>query len=156
MYGETYGKPLRKRDRHAFRAGTPLEAVDRAGTGRLDLLRRGERLRQLHRPRLRARDLDVGRVPGGERDLVLAGGTRRHVLVRGGAAHQPDVAVDAIPAQPRTIEDPVMYTRPWKITEITPLLGSGDLIEYVCTENERDSLHLDAIDAIQKSAGKGK
>jgi len=50
-----------------------------------------------------------------------------------------------------TIEDPVMYTRPWKVTEITPLLNSGDLIEYVCTENERDSRHLDAIDALQKS-----
>lgn len=40
-----------------------------------------------------------------------------------------------------TIEDPVMYTRPWRVTRITPLLG---------TENERDSRHLDAIDAIQK------
>src|SRR5580658_6628395 len=49
-----------------------------------------------------------------------------------------------------TIEDPVMYTRPWKVTEITPLLASGDLMEYVCTENERDSRHLDAIDALQK------
>jgi hypothetical protein len=55
-----------------------------------------------------------------------------------------------------TIEDPVMYTRPWKVTEITPLLASGDLIEYVCTENERDSRHLDAIDALQKAADKGK
>jgi hypothetical protein len=43
-----------------------------------------------------------------------------------------------------------MYTRPWKVTEITPLLASGDLMEYVCTENERDSRHLDAIDALQK------
>jgi hypothetical protein len=55
-----------------------------------------------------------------------------------------------------TIEDPVMYTRPWKVTEITPLLASGDLLEYVCTENERDSRHLDAIDALQKAAEKGK
>jgi hypothetical protein len=55
-----------------------------------------------------------------------------------------------------TIEDPVMYTRPWKVTEITPLLTSGDLIEYVCTENERDSRHLDAIDALQKAAEKAK
>jgi hypothetical protein len=55
-----------------------------------------------------------------------------------------------------TIEDPIMYTRPWKVTEITPLLASGDLIEYVCTENERDSRHLDAIDALQKSAEKAK
>ena len=55
-----------------------------------------------------------------------------------------------------TIEDPVMYTRPWKVTEMTPVLTSGDLIEYVCTENERDSRHLDAIDALKKGAEKGK
>jgi hypothetical protein len=54
------------------------------------------------------------------------------------------------------IEDPVMYTRPWKVTEIVPLMTNGDLIEYVCTENERDSRHLDAIDALQKAAEKGK
>ncbi len=49
-----------------------------------------------------------------------------------------------------------MYTRPWKVTEMTPLLTTGDLIEYVCTENERDSRHLDAIDALQKGAEKRK
>ena len=43
-----------------------------------------------------------------------------------------------------TIEDPVYYTRPWKVTEITPQL-QGDLLEYICTENERDSRHLDII-----------
>jgi len=51
-----------------------------------------------------------------------------------------------------TIEDQVMYTKPWKVTEITPLLGKGDLLEYVCTENERYSRHLDVIDAQQKAA----
>jgi hypothetical protein len=35
-------------------------------------------------------------------------------------------------------------------------MTNGDLIEYVCTENERDSRHLDAIDALQKAAEKGK
>ena len=43
-----------------------------------------------------------------------------------------------------TIEDPVYYTRPWKVTEITPQL-QGDLLEYICTENERDARHLDII-----------
>lgn len=43
-----------------------------------------------------------------------------------------------------TIEDPVMYTRPWNVTEIMPLM-QGDIIEYVCTENERDAKHLDNI-----------
>jgi hypothetical protein len=51
-----------------------------------------------------------------------------------------------------TIEDPIMYTRPWKVTEMTPLMTNSDLIEYVCTENERDSRHLDAIDAQKKAA----
>ena len=40
-----------------------------------------------------------------------------------------------------TIEDPVYYTRPWKVTEITPML-EGDIIEYICQENERDVQHI--------------
>ena len=55
-----------------------------------------------------------------------------------------------------TIEDLIMYTRPWKVTEMTPLMTNSDLIEYVCTENERDSRHLDAIDAQKKAAAKSK
>jgi len=43
-----------------------------------------------------------------------------------------------------TIEDPVMYTRPWKVTETMPLM-EGDILEYVCTENEKDAKHLDTI-----------
>jgi hypothetical protein len=41
-----------------------------------------------------------------------------------------------------TIEDPVNYTKPWKVTELMPLMVGQDLIEYVCTENERDVQHL--------------
>ena len=44
-----------------------------------------------------------------------------------------------------TIEDPVYYTRPWKVTEWTPLITDSDLWEYICTENERDSRHLDNL-----------
>jgi hypothetical protein len=44
-----------------------------------------------------------------------------------------------------TIEDPVMYKRPWTVTEITPLMEKGDIMEYICTENERDVPHLDAL-----------
>jgi hypothetical protein len=40
-----------------------------------------------------------------------------------------------------TIEDPVYYTRPWNVTEITPML-EGDMIEYICQENERDVKHF--------------
>lgn len=41
-----------------------------------------------------------------------------------------------------TIEDPVMYTKPWNVTELMPLMVGEDLIEYVCAENERDVPHL--------------
>jgi len=41
-----------------------------------------------------------------------------------------------------TIEDPVMYTKPWNVTELMPLMVGEDLLEYVCTENERDVRHL--------------
>lgn len=44
-----------------------------------------------------------------------------------------------------TIEDPVMYTRPWKVVEMTPLMDKQELMEYVCTENERDARHLDNL-----------
>jgi hypothetical protein len=52
-----------------------------------------------------------------------------------------------------TIEDPVYYTRPWKVTQITPQL-QGDLMEYICTENERDSRHLDVINQQLKAKEK--
>ena len=41
-----------------------------------------------------------------------------------------------------TIEDPVMYTRPWNVTQIMPLMTKGDIIEYICTENNQDAEHL--------------
>jgi hypothetical protein len=41
-----------------------------------------------------------------------------------------------------TIEDPVMYTKPWNVTERMPLMAGQELIEYVCAENERDVRHL--------------
>ena len=40
-----------------------------------------------------------------------------------------------------TIEDPVYYKRPFNVTEVTPLM-EGDIMEYICTENERDSQHM--------------
>jgi hypothetical protein len=43
-----------------------------------------------------------------------------------------------------TIEDPVMYKRPWTVTQMTPML-QGELMEYICTENERDVTHLDNL-----------
>jgi hypothetical protein len=41
-----------------------------------------------------------------------------------------------------TIDDPKAYTRPWTVTEDLKLDADGDLIEYVCIENERDLRHL--------------
>jgi hypothetical protein len=44
-----------------------------------------------------------------------------------------------------TIIDPVMYKEPWDVIQWMPLETSGDLMEYICTENERDVVHLDAL-----------
>jgi hypothetical protein len=41
-----------------------------------------------------------------------------------------------------TIEDPEMYSKPFKVTEITPLMVGGEIMEYICTENEQDSKHF--------------
>lgn len=43
-----------------------------------------------------------------------------------------------------TIADPVMYTRPWDVTYDTPLMAGQELLEYICTENERDVTHIEA------------
>ena len=55
-----------------------------------------------------ARDLDVRRIAGRERDVVLARAAWRHVLVRAEAAHHPDVGLDAVPLQAAAIEDRVV------------------------------------------------
>jgi hypothetical protein len=41
-----------------------------------------------------------------------------------------------------TIEDQKAYSRPWTVTEDLRLDPEGDLMEYVCNENERDVRHL--------------
>ncbi len=41
-----------------------------------------------------------------------------------------------------TIDDPKMYSKPWTIRENPHLLVDTELIEYVCTENEKDLRHL--------------
>lgn len=42
-----------------------------------------------------------------------------------------------------TIEDPKMYTRPFTIKYAQRLLPDTDILETVCTENEKDRTHLD-------------
>jgi hypothetical protein len=41
-----------------------------------------------------------------------------------------------------TIDDPKAYTKPWTVTEGMRLLADTDLLEFVCTENNRDLPHL--------------
>ncbi len=41
-----------------------------------------------------------------------------------------------------TVEDPKAYSRPWTVTEELRLDAEGDLIEFVCNENEQDVKHL--------------
>jgi hypothetical protein len=41
-----------------------------------------------------------------------------------------------------TVEDEKAYTHPWTVTQELRLDPTGDLIEYVCNENERDAKHM--------------
>jgi hypothetical protein len=41
-----------------------------------------------------------------------------------------------------TFDDPKYYTRPFTIKTILNLLPDTDVLEYVCTENEKDQAHL--------------
>jgi hypothetical protein len=41
-----------------------------------------------------------------------------------------------------TIDDPVMYAKPWTVIQEFQLDPDGELIEYVCGENNRDIPHL--------------
>jgi hypothetical protein len=41
-----------------------------------------------------------------------------------------------------TVDDPKAYTAPWTVTLAYTIVLDTDLLEYVCTENERDAPHL--------------
>ncbi|HLH43936.1 MAG TPA: hypothetical protein VKV74_13180 [Bryobacteraceae bacterium] len=43
-----------------------------------------------------------------------------------------------------TIDDPKAYTRPWTVTYNAALLPEGELMEFICNENNRDIPHLPA------------
>ena len=88
--------------RDAERAGY---RVDRGLAGRVEL---ADELERGHGLGLGAGDFDVRRIAGRERDVVLAGGARRHVLVRAEPAHHPDVALDPVDAQARALHDAVV------------------------------------------------
>jgi len=42
-----------------------------------------------------------------------------------------------------TVEDPVMYTKPWTTDFRVKFRPGWDLLEYVCLENNKDLAHLD-------------
>jgi len=41
-----------------------------------------------------------------------------------------------------TIDDPKAYTKPWTVSENAVLMPDTDLLEYVCSENNKDVGHL--------------
>ena len=41
-----------------------------------------------------------------------------------------------------TIEDPKAYKKPWTANLVFTLDPDNELLEFVCTENEKDSVHL--------------
>jgi hypothetical protein len=41
-----------------------------------------------------------------------------------------------------TIDDSKAYTKPWTVTYNADLLPEGELLEFICNENNRDLLHL--------------
>lgn len=41
-----------------------------------------------------------------------------------------------------TVDDPKAYTRPWTVTLPLTLMPDSELLEYMCTENNRDVEHL--------------
>jgi hypothetical protein len=41
-----------------------------------------------------------------------------------------------------TIDDPKAFTRPWTVSENARLLPDTDLLEYICSENNKDVEHL--------------
>lgn len=51
----------------------------------------------------------------------------------GGAGHR-DVET--------TINDPLLYTRPFTVKVTHELHADSDILEYICAENEKDSRHI--------------
>jgi len=41
-----------------------------------------------------------------------------------------------------TIDDPGAYEKPWTTKSVTDLATSDEIMEYICTENERDLVHM--------------
>ena len=76
---------------------------------------------QRHGLRLGRGHLDVGRVAGRQRHVVLARRAGRHVLVRADAAHRPHVGLHPVPLQPAAVEDPVVGRAVLLVAHVEPL-----------------------------------
>jgi len=49
-----------------------------------------------------------------------------------------------------TIDDPKAYTKPWTVDESAALLPDTDLLEYVCSEDNKDLPHLVGSEDVKK------
>ncbi len=109
-------------------AERPRDVLDRGQARCLDLLGGLQRLGQLDRLRLGRGDLDVRRVAGRERHLVLARRAWRHVFVGAGAAHHPDVGGDPVPLEPAAVEDPVVGLDLERVAVVEALLVAVEAV----------------------------
>jgi hypothetical protein len=50
-----------------------------------------------------------------------------------------------------TIDDPKTYTKPWTVSENSRLLPDTDLLEYICSEDNKDVEHLVGSDNAPKA-----
>ena len=97
------------------------DLLDGGQPGRRHLARLVQGRRQLDGLRLGGGHLDVRRVPGRDRHLVLPRLARRQVLVGPRAAHHADVGLDAVPAQAAAVEDPVVGLDVELVAAVEPL-----------------------------------
>ena len=41
-----------------------------------------------------------------------------------------------------TVDDPKVYTRPWTVTLAQRIVLDTELLDYHCTDNEKDAIHM--------------
>ena len=87
--------------RHTERVGHRLNGGHARGVDKLGCR---ELRRQLHGLSFCAGHLEVGRISGRQRDVVLARRARRHVLVGADPAHHSHVGLHSVPLEPAAVE----------------------------------------------------
>src|SRR5207247_2478750 len=55
-----------------------------------------------------------------------------------------------------TFNDPKYYTRPFTLKAGLRVIPDNDLLEYVCTENEKDRAHRKRCASVQASGSRGR